>query len=298
MATPAVNERSLHVPGLDDAPGVRLNVALAGDPAGPAVLLLHGFPDSWQLWRHQIAALAGRGYRVVAPDLRGFGRSDRPSATEAYAQQHLLGDITGILDAEGVERCAVVGHDWGAVLAWRLAREAPERVAHLTAVSVGHPAAGRAAGIAQLRRSWYVLWFLFPGAAERVLPADDWRFFREWGWAGTAPGSDPDLDRQVADLGRPGALTAGLNWYRANNDPARIGARPPGGPPPPRIACPVLGVWSSEDPFLTEEQMTGSARHVDGPWRYERFDGVDHWVPVHAADRLSALLLDALPPPG
>lgn len=137
-----------------------------------------------------------------------------------------------------------------------------------------------------------MLWFLTTGAAEAVLPADDWSFFRTWGWAGAGRGADPDCDRQVADLGRPGALTAGLNWYRANLSAEHF-VRPGGRPPVPDVHCPTLGVWSSQDPFLTEEQMTGSAAFVDGGWRYERLPG-DHWLPTHAAESVNPLLLDFL----
>ena len=127
-----------------------------------------------------------------------------------------------------------------------------------------------------------MLWFLFPGVAERILPADDWAVFRRWAWNGAQRGEDPDLDRQLADLSRPGALVAGLNWYRANIDPAAFVISDPTRISVPPVACPTMGVWSSDDFALTEAQMTGSGRFVSGPWRYERLDGVDHWVPVHA----------------
>jgi pimeloyl-ACP methyl ester carboxylesterase len=282
----SVTERRLRLNGLD------YNVAEAGE--GPPVLLLHGFPDSWRLWRHQIPALAEAGHRVIAPDLRGFGETARPAEVEAYKLRALVGDAVGLLDELGVERAAVVGHDWGAMVAWRVAMFAPDRVERLVAVSVGHPLASVAAGLPQRRLSWYVLWFLFPGVAERILPADDWAFFRRWAWDGIGPGEDPDCDRQVADLSRPGALVAGLNWYRANTDPAAYVAGDPTRFSLPPVACPTMGVWSSDDMALTEEQMTGSARFVTGPWRYERLDGVDHWVPVHAPERLNGLLVDFL----
>jgi pimeloyl-ACP methyl ester carboxylesterase len=196
----------------------------------------------------------------------------------------------------GVERAAVAGHDWGAGLAWRVAMFAPDRVERLVAVSVGHPLAGVATGLPQWRFSWYMLWFLLPGVAERVLPADDWAFFRRWAWDDAQPGQDPDLDRQLADLSRPGALVAGLNWYRANIDPAAFVATDPARSSLPSVACPTLGVWSSRDFALTESQMTRSEQFVTGPWRYQRLDDVDHWVPVHAPDQLNQLLLEFLGP--
>jgi len=271
-----------------------LTFRVLDEGAGPAVVLLHGFPDSADMWRHQIAALAAAGNRVIAPDLRGFGASSRPPAAADYGMRLLIGDVLGILDALGVDAVDVAGHDWGAALAWHVAFAAPERVRRLAVVSVGHPAAGREAGIPQRRLSWYMLWFLFPGVAEEVMPAEDWRFFREWAWDGAARGSDPHLDRQLADLARPGALTAGLNWYRANIDPVAFARPGAGRAASRRLACPVLGVWSSADFALGEAQLAGSERYVDGPWRYERIEGVGHWVPVHAAERLSEVLVDFL----
>ncbi|HEX8858664.1 MAG TPA: alpha/beta fold hydrolase [Actinomycetes bacterium] len=274
------------------ANGLSFNLAEAGD--GPPVLLLHGFPDSWRLWRHQLAALAKAGHRVIAPDLRGFGKTDRPAGVEEYKLRTLIADVVALLDVLHVDRAAVVGHDWGAALAWAVTRFVPDRVTRLVVVSVGHPIAAAAAGLAQRQRSWYMLWFQFPGVAERVLPEDDWAFFRHWAWNDARPGEDPDADRQVADLSRPGALTAGLNWYRANIDPATFVISDPTRIPVPPVACPTMGVWSSGDFALTEAQMTGSQRFVTGPWRYERLNGIDHGVPVHAPERLNELLVDFL----
>lgn len=285
---PAATERTVAANGID------LHLADAGPEDGPPVVLLHGFPDSWRLWRHQVETLAGAGMRVLAPDLRGLGETTRPADVEAYKLRTLVADVTGVLDVLGVRQAAVVGHDWGAALAWRLAMFTPDRVERLVAVSVGHPLAGVAAGLPQRRLSWYMLWFLFPGVAERILPADDWAFFRRWAWDGAEQGQDPDLDRQLADLSRPGALEAGLNWYRANNNPAHFAATDPTRFDLPSVDCPTMGVWSSRDFALTEAQMTLSEPYVNGPWRYERIDNVDHWVPVHAPDQLNRLLLEFL----
>lgn len=270
-----------------DVGGVVLNVAVAG--SGSPVLLLHGFPDSWHLWRHQITALAAAGHRVVAPDLRGFGASDRPPGVAAYAVSELLADVVGLLDALDIRQTAVVGHDWGAVLAWLLTMEQPERVSRLVAVSVGHPAARSDAGLAQQLRGLYIPVFLVPGVAERLLPLGNWLFLRRGAWRGAAPG--PDLRRQVDDLSRPGALVAALSWYRANIGPGRVrSARAQRR----RVGCPTMGVWSSGDPALTESQMTGSARCVDGPFRYECILGAGHWVPVEAPTELARLLVSFL----
>jgi len=274
-----------------DSGGVGINVATAGQ--GRPVLLLHGFPDSWRLWTQQINALAGNGFRVIAPDLRGHGGSDRPADVASYRMPLLLADINAVLDHFRVARTAVVGHDWGAALAWNLAFRHPDRVERMGVLSVGHPAAGIRAGLTQRQLSWYMLWFLHVGVAEAVLPADDWLAFRQWAWNGAAAGTEPEMDRQIGSLARTGALTAALNLYRANIRPENYFLTK--SPPMPRVNCPVLGVWSTGDTFLSEAQMTGSAEFVDGPWRYERVAGA-HWVPAQAPEALSELLLDFLAP--
>jgi pimeloyl-ACP methyl ester carboxylesterase len=263
---------------------ISLAVRRAGE--GPAaVLLLHGFPDSSRLWRHQVAALTGAGLRVIAPDLRGYGDSDRPARVADYAIPAIVADAVGLLDALGVERAHVVGHDWGAVVAWVLAATRPERVDRLAALSVGHPGAFAQRSIAQRERSWYMLLFQFEGVAEELLRRDDWRLLRE-----LARGRG-DVEDYVRDLARPGALTAALNWYRANVPPeAELEPRPP----LPAVVAPTLGVWGSDDPYLLEERMTGSEAFMAGPWRYERLEGVGHWIPLDAPDRLSALLVEHL----
>ena len=267
-----------------EANGLSFHVQVEGE--GPPVLLLHGFPDSSKLWRNQLPALLEAGFRVVAPDLRGFGESDRPREVEQYRMRTLLADVTGILDALGLPSAQVVAHDWGAGLAWALAMFLPERVERLAALSVGHPAANYAGAIEQWQRSWYMLWFKFPGVAEEALPRNDWRLFREW-----TRGS-PETEAQIAALSRPGALTAGLNWYRANIGPELFGRTEP--PRLPTVSCPVLGVWSSRDAYLSEPPMKESARFVTGPWRYERLDGVGHWMQVEAPERLNEHLLGFL----
>ncbi|MCD2195391.1 alpha/beta fold hydrolase [Actinomycetospora endophytica] len=269
--------------------GITLNVVEGGE--GPAVLLLHGFPDRATLWQHQIEGLAEQGYRVIAPDLRGFGDSDRPAEVGAYGVRTVIGDLLALLDHLGVGEVRVAAHDWGAAVAWALTAFAPGRVSRLAAFSVGHPHAFAGAGYVQKQLSWYMLWFQFPGVAETQMPADDWHWYRDWAHGGTARGVDPLVDQQLADLDRPGALTAGLNWYRAGMPPEIYAAT--GGPlEMPAIRCPVLGVWSDGDLALTERQMTDSQRYVAGSWRYERIPRVGHWIPAHAPARTTEMLLE------
>ena len=262
--------------------GVELNVRDEGE--GQAVLLLHGFPDSARLWRHQIPTLLDAGFRVVAPDQRGFGDSDKPQEIAACGFGHLVSDMLAVLDDAGVEKAHVVGHDWGAAVAWALAILAPERVDRLAVLSVGHPTAFGARGIEQRRLSWYMLLFQFE-EAEALLRKDDWALMREWA------ASHPDLDQAIEDLSRPGALTAALNWYRASLHPrgelSERGALP-------LVRADTLGVFSTGDAFLLEDQMTGSGPHIAGRWRYERIEDAGHWLQLEQPERINALLLDFL----
>jgi pimeloyl-ACP methyl ester carboxylesterase len=271
--------------------GLTFNVAEAG--SGEPVILLHGWPDSWHLWREQINALAQRGHRVIAPDLRGFGESDQPEKVEDYSLGNLIGDVAAIMDEFEIGRAAVVGHDWGAAVAWLVATFLPERVERLVAVSVGHPLAFSSAGFQQKQLSWYMLWFQFPGVAESRFPENDWELFRNWAHDGAARGSDDYMERQISDLARPGRLSAGFNWYRANISPDTFAGNGRGIDLPP-VTCPVMGVWSSGDMALSEVQMSGSEQFVTGPWRYERIEGSNHWIPVYASEQLSSLLVDFL----
>jgi pimeloyl-ACP methyl ester carboxylesterase len=264
--------------------GVELEVRDDGERDAPAVLLVHGFPDSAHLWRHQIAALTHEGRRTVAPDMRGFGASDKPTDVEDYRLTRAVADLVAILDALEIEKANVVGHDWGAAVAWIFAALHPDRVERLVAMSVGHPAAQRRT-IADREKAWYQLLFQFEGVAEELVTRDDWKLFREW------LRGDGDADRYVEDLSRPGALTAGLSWYRANLHPRRQLEPRPQLPP---IPAPTLGLWSTGDHYLNEQPMLDSAAHVTGPWRYERIDGASHWMQLDDPERVNALLLEFL----
>jgi pimeloyl-ACP methyl ester carboxylesterase len=264
-----------------DVNGVGIEYQVTGQ--GRPVVLLHGFPDSGRLWRHQVTALAEAGFQVIVPDLRGYGLSDKPSEVEAYSLPLLAGDVMAVLADAGVERAHVVGHDWGAALAWAIASLAPGTVDHLAVLSVGHPSTFRRT-LEQRQKSWYMLLFQFEGVAERWLTENN--------WANMIGAGHPDADQVVADLEANGSLVPGLNWYRAN-----VGPETWVGPPVqlPPVQAPTMGIWSTGDFALTEVQMTDSAENVAGPWRYERLDGPGHWMQLDAPDKVSALLLDFLP---
>ncbi len=265
--------------------GIQMYVEDEG--SGTPVLLLHGFPDSSQLWRHQIPALAQAGYRVIAPDLRGFGQSDRPANKDAYKMETLLGDVFGLLDTLGVERCHLVSHDWGAFLGWAMCIFAPDKVDRHVALSVGHPAAFRDAGMRQREMSWYILLFQYEGLAEETIQADDWKFLRDF------TRDHPECDAWIRDLSRPGALTAGLNWYRANANPADSALASVEFPP---STVPTLGVWSDGEYYCGEEQMKNSEQHMKAEWRYERVEGAGHFIPIDQPETVTRLILEWLAP--
>jgi pimeloyl-ACP methyl ester carboxylesterase len=263
-----------------DGAGIEYEVTGQGRP----VILLHGFPDSGRLWRHQVPALAGAGFRVIVPDLRGYGRSDKPQAVDSYSLPSLAGDVMAVLADAGAQRAHVVGHDWGAAVGWILASLVPDQVDHLAVLSVGHPSTFRRT-LEQHEKSWYMLLFQFVGIAEKWLTDDNWANFRSWS-------RHPDGEAVIAELEAAGSLTPGLSWYRANLPPESWVAPPVVLPP---IQAPTMGIWSSGDIALTEVQMTDSAQSVAGPWRYERLDGPGHWMQLEAPEAVNELLLDFLP---
>lgn len=253
---------------------------------GPAVLLLHGFPDSRWLWRYQIPALAEAGFRVIAPDLRGFGEAPKPAAVEAYKLAVIMADLLGILNALKINQTSVAGHDWGAAVAWGLTAYFPDRVTRLAAMSVGCPGTSGLWTIQQRERSWYYCFFQFEGVAEEWLRFNDWQLFREW------TRGDGDMARYLSDLSRPGALTAALNWYRANLKP-----KPPaesGSAHFPVIQRPVLGVWSDGDHYLNEVNLLNSQEKISGSWRYEKITGASHWMMLDKPQEINRLLVDFL----
>lgn len=199
----------------------------------------------------------------------------------------LLRDVRGIMRALGLPRAHLVGHDWGAAVAWMFAITQPHRVDRLMAISVGHPGNFAPRSMRQMQLSWYSWLFQVPGLMEELMPRDDWAFLRRWA------GRRADFESLRENLSRPGALIAGLNWYRANDPPQRL-LEPT--PTFPKIESSVMGVFGGHDFALTEESMTGSAAYVSGPWRYERVDDAGHWIQLEQPAKLNRLLLDFLRP--
>jgi pimeloyl-ACP methyl ester carboxylesterase len=276
-----------------DVGEVTLAVEEAG--AGDLVVLLHGFPELSHSWRRQIPVLAAAGYRAVAPDLRGYGDSDAPPDVADYALPKLVGDIAGLIHAEGEGGAHLVGHDWGGSIAWVLSARAPELVKSLTILNSPHPVASAEARQIpeQQQKSWYMLLFQFPDVAEAWLANDDFANLRRFVFDTAAPGTFPADDRAVFcdALARPGRLTAALNYYRANIPPENWLKPPPDLPP---VTVPTTIIWAEADAYMSGMLLELSTRKVAGPLHVDRLPGVSHWVQQEVPDTVTDLLLSAL----
>jgi len=272
--------------------GVRLHYVEAG--TGPLVVLLHGFPEFWYSWRHQIPALAAAGHRVIAPDLRGYNLSDKPRDVAAYRIDTLAEDVAALIRHAGEERADVVGHDWGGAVAWFLPLLRPEVVRKLAILNSPHPARFVKAlrTLRQLGRSWYMFLFQLPWLPEKLLAYDD---FAPIGQAlrrfSARPDcfSDEEIRRYQEAAGRPGAATGSINYYRAA---MRYGARAFIGERR-RVACPTLLIWGAADQALGIELTQGLERWVDD-LRVELIPEASHWVQNEAPARVNELLVDFL----
>ena len=259
---------------------VRLHVTVEGE--GPTALLLHGWPDTSALWEDVAPELIAAGFRVATVDLRGCGRSNKPEELASYAMHHLVGDVAAIVAALGGEKVTLIGHDWGAGLAWAVAIGRPDLVERLVVVSVGHPIAFRTAGLAQQIKMWYTLLFFHEGVGEGFLRKNDYEALRRWT-------GHPRVEAVIEELERDGQMSAHLKWYRANLPPDSFITEPR---PLPPVAVPVLGIWSSGDLALTEVQMTNSAAYCAAGFTYRRFEGHGHWIPLEAPRELAAVIAD------
>lgn len=295
--------------------GIRLHCTVEGE--GPLVLLLHGFPECWYSWRHQLSAL-GEHFRVVAPDLRGFGESDRPSAIASYAMKELVADVDGLIAAFGEESAAIVGHDWGGAIAWSFAMQRPQETRRLAVLNCPHPAIFARhlrTNPRQLLRSWYMFFFQVPWLPELLLGAGK-------AWAvGTIMRrtlvrrdalSDGDIEVLREAAARPGALTAMVNYYRAafRGPEARSlwppwlrrfiegtehrEERPRQWPP---ISCPTLVIWGERDFALGRELTEGMEEFVRGPLEVRYLPGCSHWVQQEEPETVNQALREFLAAP-
>ena len=250
-----------------------------GPADGEPVLLLHGFPQHSDSWDAVVPALAEAGYRTIRPDQRGYSPGARPRGRRAYKIAELVADAAALIDHYGGS-AHVVGHDWGAAVAWSLATETPDKVRSLTSLSVPHPGAFLRSFLtsSQALKSWYMLFFQLPWLPERLLRS-------QLGPALVRTGQSAEAARRdLAGLAAPGAMTAALNWYRAMLfiDPRRSGDP---------VRRPTLFIWSDGDTALGRRGAEDTAKYVRAPYQFEVLAGVSHWIPDEVPDQLTALLL-------
>jgi epoxide hydrolase 4 len=276
--------------GYADLGEARLHYVEAGD--GPLVVLLHGFPESWFSWRFQIPALADAGFRVVAPDMRGYNLSSRPPQVAAYDLDRLATDVRDLIRERGAERALIAGHDWGAAVAWATAMNHPELVERLAILNAPHPRR-MLQGLRrprQLARSWYMFAFQLPWLPERAARARRW-----WGWRQlfereARPGgyTAEDIERYIEAWSQPGAATGMLNYYRAafRQTPGRAEARirP--------VDAPTLVIWGERDSHLGAELAEPDRADVPNLERVVRLPDASHWVHRDEAARVSELLVE------
>lgn len=269
-----------------------LLVAEAGPPDGPLVILLHGFPDSWRVWRRQIAPLAEAGFRVAAPNLRGYPGSFRPREIAAYRIDRLAGDILALADALGRDSFNLVGHDWGGLVAWRTAQQGGARIERLAILDAPHPAimpAQIARHPVQLLKSAYIAFFQLPRLPESVLSRNGFAALKKSLSTATHAGafSEDELEIAIRGWREPGALTAMLNYYRALRLTAPALA--------PTIAAPTLVLWGRDDPFLGAHLGEASLEPCSR-CRLEVLPG-GHWIQLDQAETVNRLLIDHLRAP-
>jgi len=276
-----------------DVGEVSLHVALAGEGDGPLVVLLHGFPEFWWSWRYQIPALVKAGFRVAVPDLRGYNLSDKPTAIRDYGIDHLTADVDGLIRALGEDKAHVVGHDWGAVVAWEFAMRYPARLRKLAILNVPHPHVMVRALLrspTQVAKSWYIFFFQLPHLPELFVQQNDYAFMRKSLATGRLVRPAPsEIDPYVEAAKRADSLQGGINYYRAmfRGLRSRLKTRPP------RIDAEVLVIWGERDAFLGRELATPPKKLVPNA-RVEFLPEASHWVQVDTPTRVNALLVPFL----
>jgi pimeloyl-ACP methyl ester carboxylesterase len=278
--------------GMVETNGVQLHVAESGPRDGPPLILLHGFPETWRCWRHQIEPLAEAGYRVMAPDQRGYGRSARPRSTASYAIDLLVADVLGLIESSGWPKASVVGHDWGGVVAWWLAIRHPDRLERLAIMNAPHPVAFTRtlwSSPRQFLKSWYAFFFQLPWLPELVLRLGHWRLLTRVLRQSSRPGAftEEDLEDYRRAWSEPGAITAMVDWYRA-----ALRHRPPL-PDDPRIKVPTLLLWGTNDRFL-DRRLASASLELCETGSLVFFEEATHWLQHEESDQVNRRLLDFL----
>jgi pimeloyl-ACP methyl ester carboxylesterase len=283
--------------GFAEVNGIRLHYAETGYDKSELVLLLHGFPEFWFSWRNQLPVL-GEHFHTVAPDMRGYNLSDKPSGVENYTIDVLVNDVTALIDHFGKEKAAIVGHDWGAGVAWAVAQFRPERVSKLAVMQVPPAAVWRAnLSLRQLLRSWYMFFFQLPRIPEWLIQRNNFqsieRTFTEMVFTkNTFSSSDIELYKEA--MRKPGAVSAAVNYYRANVRRIMSNRRQIEHKPDGPVPIPTLFIFGEEDFAIIPETVKGVEKFVHGPYQELRLPHSGHWVQNEAAAEVNRALLDFL----
>ena len=271
--------------------GIALHVVLAGPASGRPLVFLHGFPEFWFAWRHQIDHFVSAGFRLIIPDQRGYNLSDKPAGIASYCIDLLAKDVIGVLDAVAGSKAFVVGHDWGAAVTWYLAARYSDRVHRTAMLSVPHPRVfikNLIMNPAQLRRSWYMFFFQLPWLPERILRRRDWALLVAALRNTSPPGvfSDSDLEQYKQSWAQKGALTAMLKWYRAALlCPSKFAVEPEAS----RVKVPALLIWGKNDQFVGAALARESLEYCDDGY-LEIFETATHWVQHEQPAKVNNLL--------
>jgi len=273
-----------------DVDGVELHAVVAGDESDPLVVLLHGYPEFWYGWHRQIPRLVDAGYRVLAPDGRGYNLSDRPDGVRSYRIERLSDDVAGLIASEGRESAHVVGHDWGAAVAWDLALRRPDVVDRLGILNVPHPTVFEdrlTSDPKQMRKSWYMFFYQLPRLPEWYTRRNDYAAFVS-AFRTAEPGTFPEetLDRYRASWEAAGSITGMINWYRAL---FRHGEDPPR----EQVPQPTLVLWGVEDPYLRPEMASESVDYCEDG-RLERLPEATHWLNHERPETVADHIIDHL----
>lgn len=272
--------------------GIRLHAVEAGPEGGPLLILLHGFPELWYSWRHQIEPLAAAGFRVLAPDQRGYNLSGKPRRISGYNLDTLALDVVGLIDAMGDEKAHVVGHDWGGAVAWWLGVKHADRLARLALLNIPHPSVMRRTLLAsarQRKKSSYIFFFQLPGLPERLFRRNNFAYAAKSLQATSRPGTFTDADLEVYREAwrQPGAVRSMIHWYRAalRSQPER--------PATSRVRVPTLLLWGTKDRFLGREMAQPSIDLCDDG-RLEFFDDASHWIHHEEPEKVNRRLIEFL----
>jgi epoxide hydrolase 4 len=272
--------------------GIRLHVVQAGPKSGVPVILLHGFPEYWYGFRRQIPALVDAGCRVIVPDQRGYNLSGKPEGVKAYRMDELVRDVIGLIDALEYDKVNLIGHDWGAAVAWASAIQHPERLQRLGILNAPHPAVIKRflqRDLEQLRRSWYIFFFQLPWLPEAGMRAGNWcgaeRAIRDSGKTGTF--TEEDIEKYKEAWSQPGAMTAMINWYRAAvRYPLSI-------PEDLFVRVPTLMMWGMKD-FALSHRMARPSMDYCTEGNLILLPDATHWVQLDAADEVNHYMIDFL----